>query len=1119
MKPTSHRRANCARLWLPLLLAAPLGAYALPAVTFAAYPLFLAPSVKPNVMLILDNSQSMDATMAGKVIDGDNVLTRGNIARGVLRTILGDYRNSFNWGLAAFDAPGASLFSTYPYFMGGDATSITPMVYTNTCVAGVSPAGPPTYAQRCLPNPQTANGQNFFTYAKSGDDADINDVLYLPGFPSVYGPQLYALGRPAKFDEYDGYRSRIATTTWTTPDFLNGLFGGSFGATDAGFTPTVAVYPRQIFQYRGWGYMNNISGMGNIRETVQADSVAHFATLISLLGNETNGATLEIKNNAVATPLAGSLLTAKNYFNNTTSGKPTPISQTCQRNFVMLATDGNPTGMINGNRYPMSQWANIDNPVGSNTNWTFGQAQQDVFAQLTALRSTVYNSRTYDIQTYIVGMGDSVANASSIAALNKMASLGGGYNTAFLGSDVSALTLAFQSIVGDIQSKVSAASSVALNGGSWNTGSSLYQAKFSSADWSGNLLAFPVASDGSVGSTATWESAARIKLQNWDTQRNLLTYKPSAVAGAHGIPFRWPVNPAAPTATELDLTQVLALNMNATNVIDGFGSWRSKYLRGDGTKEPRNCSTPPCAAPQFRNRNATPLGDIVNSSPYYVGLPNFGYYDDMESAAYSTFASTYRTRTKVIYAGGNDGMMHGIDSATGNEIFGYIPSAVYASLTQLTDLNYSHRYLVDGSPTVGDVFYAGAWRSLLVSGMRTGAKGLFALDVTDPTTFTESNAGSIVRWEFTDPDMGYVFGQPLVVKTNNGRWSVVVSGGYNAGNVNGHAFLFVIDAETGALVRKIDTGSGTALSPNGLSPPAAIDTNNDAVADIVYAGDLDGHLWKFDLSSSAPSSWGVGNAALPLFTTSAGQSITGRPDVTKVSSSGYDYLVAFGTGRYIATADNTDRSAQTEYGIRDTNAGATVTVGQLQQQSIVEVVTSGAKLYRLSTHAVDPPSDALMTGDNALSRVAYLSTKKGWYMNLPGSGERAVGDPRFRGGRIIFTTITPNVSDPCAFGGSSWLMELDAITGNRFDGPTFDTNGDGTITTADLVQGSTGNGSPSGQGGVDNGIWSTSSISGNTTGTAPVEDKYSNTSEGVVIHIRETAGKGGEGRAMWREVR
>ena len=210
-------------------------------------------------------------------------------------------------------------------------------------------------------------------------------------------------------------------------------------------------------------------------------------------------------------------------------------------------------------------------------------------------------------------------------------------------------------------------------------------------------------------------------------------------------------------------------------------------------------------------------------------------------------------------------------------MFAYVPSPVYADLPKLTDLAYNHRYYVDGSPTVGDVFYNGAWHTLLVAGMRAGAKGIFALDVTDPTRFSEANAASIVRWEFQDPDLGYVFGQPLLVKTNNGRWSVVVSGGYNVGNANGHAFLFVIDAENGTLVAKIDTGAGTAASPNGLSAPAAIDINGDGIADFAYAGDLDGNVWKFDLFSTTPGSWALSNGGMPLFAAGAGHAITGRP--------------------------------------------------------------------------------------------------------------------------------------------------------------------------------------------------------------------------------------------------
>jgi len=453
-------------------------------------------------------------------------------------------------------------------------------------------------------------------------------------------------------------------------------------------------------------------------------------------------------------------------------------------------------------------------------------------------------------------------------------------------------------------------------------------------------------------------------------------------------------------------------------------------------------------------------------------------------------------------------------------MFAYVPSPVYGDLSKLTDLAYAHRYYVDGSPTVGDVFYGGAWHTLLVAGMRAGAKGLFALDVTDPTRFSEANAASIVRWEFQDPDMGYVFGPPLLVKTNNGRWSVVVSGGYNAGNANGHAFLFVIDAENGTLVAKIDTGAGTAASPNGLSAAGAVDLNGDGVADYAYAGDVDGNLWKFDLFSTLPGSWSLSNGGVPLFAAGAGHAITGRPDVTKFTAGGF--LIAFGTGRYITSGDNTDLTTQRIYAVRDTGTPGTVPLSLLLQQTISGTTGSGAdgNTYRFSTHAVGVPRDFTAAGDNTIVKATYLSDKRGWYLDLPESGERVVADARFRGGRAIFTSLVPDVTSPCAYGGSGWVLEFDAMTGNRFDSATFDTNGDNVLTASDYISRS----------GVASQAMNTSGrrigaipaapgfMSNRAGGVSGLEDKFINTSDGSVVRVRETSGAGREGRVMWHEV-
>jgi type IV pilus assembly protein PilY1 len=705
-------------------------------------------------------------------------------------------------------------------------------------------------------------------------------------------------------------------------------------------------------------------------------------------------------------------------------------------------------------------------------------------------------------------MGDTVANPGSIATLNQMANLGG-TNAAYLASDQGALAAAFQSIAVDIESKTAAASAVSLNTGSWGTSTNLYQARFNSGDWSGQLIAYAVNQDGSLGSQI-WDAGQVINLQNWNSGRTILTYKPSAALGSRGVAFRWPASyPATPGATEMDTAQAALLNSDMAGNADGFGSQRVQWIRGNSANESGTCGT---CTPLFRSRPTSKLGDIVHSAPSYVAAPAFGYPDSMASSSYSAFAAANANRAATIYVGANDGMLHAFDATTGSEILAYVPTSVYRNLSALTTQSLSasagdpspHRYYVDGSPTVGDVFYGGAWHTLLAGSLAAGGQGVFALDVTKPSLFKESAATSIVRWEFTDADdadIGYAFGQPLIVKTNNGRWSVIVGNGYNnseadgRGSSTGHAVLFVLDAETGALQAKIDTLTGTAGTPNGISGAIAVDVNGDGTADAVYAG-----------------AWAVAFGGSPLFST-GGQPITTRPDVTKFVQGGY--LVTFGTGRYIDASDNSTTSLQAFYGIRDNGA----TVGgksNLVQQKVAGTASgTDGNVYRVTTHAVDPPTlDAAISGDNTISKTDYYASKQGWYLNMPTTGERVVTDPAVRSGRVVFNSLIPN-TDPCGYGGSGWVMEVDVMTGNRYDTPTFDTNNDQDISSADLVSYLGGPENTSGRM-----ITSIPAAAGFLTMKPKFENKYVNTSSGGVAIIGETAGVGvsQSGRSSWRQL-
>ena len=1078
--------------------------------SIAQYPLFLTSRTPPNILVIYDNSESMDGTMAGKLIAGDDLTTRGNIARTVIRNTINAFSSQFNWGLESFGIGGAGLYSTYPYWLGNEQT----MVFTDDCVNGISASNG---GLRCIANPQPFTGGNYVTYDRASDDPDINDVLYI----GYFGAGAWATS--AGGGNYHFYFGHDATT-----DFEGGMNSYwtdlSFTPTDAGYIPFNPPISRQLYAYRAWGFYAGVTGTGTISEPVlSSSSSGHLDNLQSLLATETQYGP-DLKNAAVFTPLAGSMATARQYFGNQLAnyGLPTPISLTCQKSFILLATDGNPTSDMNGNMYPLWQQANTYQPATQS--WTFSQAARDVFDQVTPLRNLPVNGATADVQTYVVGLGDTLANPASIATLNQIANLGG-TNQAYLAGDAGSLATAFQAISIDITSKTAAASAVSLNTGSWGTGTHLYQARFNSGDWSGQLISYTVNADGTLGSQL-WDSGQAINSQNWSSGRKVLSYKPSASLGSRGVPFRWPSNAAAPTASELDAAQTTQLNLDATGNPDGYGADRVKWIRGFAGNEAASCGT---CTPSFRSRPTSKLGDIIHSAPNYVAAPAFNYPDSIASQPYSAFAASNAGRNPTIYVGANDGMLHAFDANSGTETLAYLPSFVFRNLGQLTTQSRasgsertSHRYFVDGSPTVSDVNYGSAWHTLLVGGLSGGGKGVYALDVTDPSTFSEANASSIVRWEFSDSedvDLGYMFGQPLLVKTNNGRWSVIIGNGYNSnenqghGSGAGHAVLFVLDAETGAVVKKIDTNSGSSATPNGLSGPIGVDTTGDGTVDVVYAGDLFGNMWKFDLTSGSASGWGVGLGGSPLYRT-GGQPITVRPDVTKYPSGGY--LVTFGTGSYIDTNDGGTTSTQAFYGIRDMGV-AVAGVASLVQQSVVGTAGgTDSNTYRITTHAVGAPTiDTALSGDNRISLSDYNANKKGWYLNLPTSGERAVTEPAIRAGRVVFNTLIPN-TDPCSFGGSGWVMEVDVLTGNRYDSPTFDTNGDRSMSAGDLV--TYGSGTENTSGRMTASIPASAGFLRMQPRQPAFENKYVNTSSGSVTVIGETAGSGGEGRVSWRQV-
>lgn len=638
-----------------------------------------------------------------------------------------------------------------------------------------------------------------------------------------------------------------------------------------------------------------------------------------------------------------------------------------------------------------------------------------------------------------------------------------------------------RSILSTFLAGVSSASSVATNSTHLDTDTKIYQARFDSADWTGQLLAYPIKSDGTLD-TLAWDAGSAAKMPAY-AARNITFYKP----GTGGAAFTW---------ANLTAAQQSALDG------DTLGDERVDYLRGSDALEVKNGGT-------FRNRNRA-LGDIINSDPFFVGAESFGNQKlpGTEGSTYASHVTAKALNPKMVYVGANDGMLHGFDADTGVERLAHIPNAVFPNLKALTSPSYTHRYFVDGSPKAADAYFGGAWHTVLVETLGGGGRAVFALDVTDPT----AHSGSKVLWEYTDTDLGYPLGEASVVRMANGVWAAVFGNGYLSDNHR--AVLYIVNAQTGALIRKIDTGVGgpAAADQNGLASPTVVDTDGDRIADAAYAGDLKGNMWKFDLTSTTPASWDVahktGVTNRPLFITEAPdgstQPITTKPAVGRHPEGGV--VVLFGTGKYMEPTDRTIPpmpQVQTFYGIHDEGSRVTSGRSALKQQKVVVEVTAFGYDLRLTTQFKPGPSD------------------HGWFIDLPTAGERQVSRPVLRGGRIIFTTLIPS-TETCSYGGTSWLMELDAITGSRLKETPFDLNGDGLFNSGDWVTGTgdfDGDGTPetikipvSGKKSKE-GIIKTPAI----IGAGEKEYKYASGTTGNV-EITVEPGGGEAGRQSWRQL-
>lgn len=684
-----------------------------------------------------------------------------------------------------------------------------------------------------------------------------------------------------------------------------------------------------------------------------------------------------------------------------------------------------------------------------------------------------------------------------------------------------------------MQSSSSAAANT-VQAGQVRTSTQVYLASYNPATSSGSLVSDSLVNNNgtvSVSTIANWDGACVLTGGACSTMASTATPAGPVITveapaarqllswNGGGIPLQW---------ANLSTAQQTLLNSTDAN-----GLSRLNWLRGERSQE--QTATP---AGPLRVR-AGVLGDIVNSSPTWVGPPSAGYAAAFADALYGSsvtipenaggstsypvFAANMATRLNVVYSGGNDGLLHGFRAGNydstgayvstlndGYEVIGYMPYTVLANsnVVTLTNPTYGHAYFVDAPPGFGDLFYGNTWHTWLVGGLGYGGNEIYALDATNPAAFSETNAASLVMGDWTvaaltlatcvnatsncGNNLGQTSGVPLIRRLHNGQWAIIFGNGLGSANKHAGVFIGLVNSTTGALgtFYWLDTGVGSSAAPDGIASVSSADLDGDHVTDYLYAGDLLGNVWRFDLTSLNPADWAASkfgqSSATPLFSAGSAQPITTKIAVTATITGGAQrVLLGFGTGRVtpaaLLSSSNTYASGtQSVYGIWDwdmnlwnsgtTTAGSVVIPASGVKYAALSELTSPP--YRTFTRAnLDVNTLATSTSSTAGTRTLALNdvcwqdsstcptatttttsnTQYGWLFDLPASGEQLIYSPTFSGGALLLNTTIPPVTTVGQCKSSlptGWSMGFNMASGGGFAQNIFSNPALGSFTVA-----------------------------------------------------------------------
>lgn len=994
-----------------LLLGASLAAYvAAPVYAFSPFqaPLLSTAAVTPNVMLLLDNSGSMNTVIyhsgynsktdyptamyckaktdcivnepshwaETKNLEGHSSVAQGGCGSGYYR--LGA-RNTFKTRWDTYYYPGSAAQTVCIPFPG--------VVQTNSSGSTADKADlPKNYLEYLVQGmlAGTVKAADIPTTHRMGVAKTVAKQIVADNISGVrFGLATFRPGGDSSgigtedYEQQGGIiQSGLGATKATLDSKVNSLYGTTF-------TPLAEAYYDVIRYYRGLASSYN-AAPANISDQVQYRCQKNFGIVV------TDGAPTYdsvFYNNSTDPDRDNPAVGETNNLPNWDGLSPSPPA---------AYSDGNSSLSLSneGSTYYLDDIAKFAYDIDIRPNAGVLDNAGKSF------ETTAFNQQ--NVKTYTVGFAQDNQMLKDAAFYGR-----GKYYTA---TDSAGLTSALTQALNEISAQAGSGGAGASSSTSLTTETRYYKTLYDPSDWRGTVEAYSL-------SPTTGRLLARV----WSTDSTITPSNNGATYQTYNTGTNSVVSLAY---ANVSATQQATLNAGLPSGVTG--SQLVDWAKGT-------------AVTGLRARTVL-LGDVINSTLERVSSTERLASDIAGSTSYDSFIAAKASMTNSLLVNSNDGFFHVINADTGGHRYGYMPSSVFPQLKVVAATDYAtgggHKFMVDGGITVADAEVNSTWSTVAVAGMGGGGKSMFAVKL-----FSAGNNSINALWEVTAPatstpanawnNLGFTYSKPLVARNASNQWVAIFGNGY--GSHLGKASLYVVNLSTGQVIQELVVdANASGTEPNGLSSPQMV-VNAQYQVQKVYAGDLRGNLWEIDMSGGTAS---VANGGSPLFAAGSNHPITAKPLVIEHEDEG-GHMVLFGTGKLMEAVDKLSTELQTFYAIWDKpGSTGTVSSSSLQSQAFVDEVDITA-------------NNVTQTYYTTTENEVDWSTKRGWYLPLvldgDLEGERVIYPAQTTLGRVIFVTAKVDAVDPCESTGSGKLVELDAISGSMLTYPVLDTNGDGTI--------------------------------------------------------------------------